>query len=97
MNNGDILEDREWKALFKKAGFHNIVMELQKVNMKEESSSRIKQIGWKRILSAWGKTIKFYFSNPDYRRFLKTAAGTASSGIIQYLDYIGYGLYSGEK
>jgi hypothetical protein len=97
INNGDILEREEWKALFEKTKFQNISAEILDVDLKEETSSRMKQIGWKRILSAWGKTIRFYFTNPDYRRFLKTAGGTASGGLIQYMDHIGYGLYSGEK
>ncbi len=97
MNNGDILKSEEWEALFKKAGFRKVTVEISDVNLKEETSSRIKQIGWKRILSAWGKTVKLYFSNPDYRRFLKTAFGSTSGGIIQYIDYMGYELYSGKK
>ena len=94
MNNGDIMKAEEWKALFKKAGFRNVTAEIMDVNLKGETYSRIKQIGWKRILSAWGKTVKLYFFNPDYRRFLKAAVGSTSGGIIQYIDYMGYGLYS---
>ena len=97
MNNGDILKAEEWESLFKKAGFRKVTVEISDVNLKEETSSRIKQFGWKRVLSAWGKTVKLYFSNPDYRRFLKTALGSTSGGIIPYIDYIGYGLYSGKK
>ena len=97
INNGDILKAEEWEALFKKAGFQKVAVEIIDVNLKEETSSRIKQLGWERILSAWGKTVKLYFSNSDYRRFLKTALGSTSGGIIQYIDYMGYGLYSGKK
>ena len=97
MNNGDVLKAEEWETLFKKAGFQNVVMEMIDVNLKEETSSRIKQIGWTRVLSVWGKIVKLYCTNPDFRRFLKAAVGSTSGGIIQYIDYMGYGLYSGIK
>ena len=97
VNTGDILKAEEWKTLFKKAGFRNVAVEITDVNLKEEGSSRIKQLGWRRVLSAWGKAVKLYFTNPDYRRFLKATVGSTSGGIIQYIDYMGYGLYSGKK
>ena len=44
-----------------------------------------------------GKDHKLFITHSDYRRFLKTAAGSSSKGIIQLIDHMAYGLYYGEK
>lgn len=96
-NNIDTLNAEEWEALFNKMGFRNVAAEISVVDAKKEVSSGIRHIGWKRIFSSLGKTVKLYFSNPDFRRLMKTVGGSISDGISQHIEYMGYGLYSGKK
>ena len=44
-----------------------------------------------------GKDHKLFITHSDYCRFLKTAAGSSSKGIIQLIDPMAFGLYHSEK
>ena len=82
----------KWEALIQQAGLHDVVCRKYAVNMLEEAGGQMKRVGCSRMLGMGGKAIKWLFTNPDYRRFMKNANQLPKS----LIKHMGYGIYVGQ-
>lgn len=85
------LTDREWKGLFQRSGFVEIVSRISKISLPGQFMSHMKidgPIAYSRAL------LKCFFKPAITRAFLSPKMPGA---IMKYRSYVGYGLYSGRK
>jgi SAM-dependent methyltransferase len=85
------LTDREWKLLFLKSGFVDVVSRISKIHLPGQFMSHLKIDGPIAYSSALVKSI---FKPAITRAFLSPKMPGA---VMKYRSYVGYGLYSGRK
>ena len=90
------LTKEEWTELLERAGFKDLVVEVQEIDVKEEAQGILARYGLGGMLRILGRTFKLYFSNENYRQFVK---GVTQSGVTpeNLTDYFGFGIYVGKK
>lgn len=90
------LTKEEWSGLMAKAGFKDLHVEVQPIDVKDEARGILARYGISGMMRILGRTVKLYFGNKNYREFVK---GVTRSGITpdNLTDYFGYGIYVGRK
>jgi len=58
-----------------------------------EVKSRIRWIGWRWILRAWGRGLRLHITNPAVRQSIKGVFDVPP----EVFQYAGYGLFAGRK
>ncbi len=90
------LTQEEWTELLRNAGFKDLVVEIQEINVQEEARGILARYGLGGMLRVLGRTFKLYRKNPAYREFVK---GVQQEGVTpdNLTEYFGYGIYVGWK
>lgn len=90
------LSREEWAALLERAGFRDLVVEIQEIDIQDEARGILARYGLGGMLRVLGRTFKLYRKNPAYREFVK---GVRQEGITpdNLTEYFGYGIYVGRK
>ena len=76
-------------------GIVNLAQVIQSLRLeaKQEVRDRIKWIGWRSILPAWGRVIKLLLTNPRARDSIKQQLDAPT----EMINYMGYALFVGRK
>jgi hypothetical protein len=69
------------------------VVRIRNVDAGTEVKSRIRCIGWRWLLRAWGRALRLHVTNPATRQSLKKQFDVPP----EVLQYLGYGLFVGKK
>ena len=90
------LTPAEWAGLLQATGLREIVQEIHKVSLQDESKGILRRYGCTGALGVMGRMLFLYLRNPAYRKFVKQVQ---KDGITpKNLDeYFGYGLFVGRK
>ena len=90
-----LLQD-EWISLLKKAGFKDLFVKIQEIDLKEEAAGIFRRYGFRRMMGVMGRTLKLYVRNTAYREF---ARKLKQEGVTpeNLSEYFGYGIYIGRK
>jgi arsenite methyltransferase len=83
----------EWRALWEASGLQERQLHTHPVDPKKEIKDRIRWVGWKWLLRAWGRLVPMYFKDPAIRQSIKDQFDTSAD----LLEYIGYGIFVGRK
>jgi arsenite methyltransferase len=62
---------REWRALWEGSGLADLAFEWHDFTLAEETRSRIKWIGWRWLLPAWGRAIRIAVTDAGARKALR--------------------------
>jgi arsenite methyltransferase len=82
-----------WQALWEASGLQQRVVRTHKVDARTEIKSRIRWIGWRWLLRAWGRALRLSITNPAVRRSMKKQLEVPPE-VFRYLEY---GLFAGKK
>jgi arsenite methyltransferase len=82
-----------WQALWKTSGLQERVVKTCQVDARAEVKSRIRWIGWRWILGAWGRGLRLYITNPAVRQSIREVFDVPP----EVFQYAGYGLFAGKK
>ncbi len=88
----EILSADEWHALWDASGLREQVLKLRRVDAAVEVRSRMRWIGFRWLVRAWGRVVYLSLTKPAMRH----AFGTVLSG-GKTLDHWCYGLFAGRK
>ena len=90
------LTREEWVGLLESAGFQDLVVKIYHVDTRDEARAMMRRYGCLGMLRVWRRTLRLYFKNPAYRRFVKRVR---QGGLVpeNLHEYFGYGLYVGRK
>ena len=83
-----------WKELLGEAGYINIVGEGHAIDPSRESKGRFQRYGLPFVLRTISRTVKLILTDRDSRSFFKDGTSGLSKDI---LDYVGYGVFAGQK
>ena len=96
MAGADFLTYAGWQQLLQDSGLKNIEIRPYKFNAGSQYLAEIQQLSIPDIARAWGRFISQSFTNPAYRKFIKSIMSKPGL-IFQFTKHIGYGLYVGRK
>jgi len=82
-----------WQALWETSGLQERVVEICQVDASTEVKSRVRWIGWRWLLRAWGRGLRLYVTNPAIRQSIKGVFDVPP----EVFEYAGYGLFVGRK
>jgi arsenite methyltransferase len=82
-----------WQALWDASGLQERVVRVCHTDPREEVKSRIRWIGWRWLLRAWGRGLRLYIAKPAIRHSIKAMFDVPS----EVFEYTGYGLFVGKK
>jgi arsenite methyltransferase len=82
-----------WQALWEASGLQERVVKVCQVDARTEVKSRIRWIGWRWMLGAWGRGLRLYITNPAVRQSIKEVFDVPP----EVFQYAGYGLFAGRK
>jgi arsenite methyltransferase len=89
----DIPTSSGWQALWAESGLRDQVVRTYQLDPRAEIKSRIRWIGWRWILKAWGRALWLYVANPAGRQLIKEMFDTP----MVVMQQMGYGLFVGKK
>ncbi len=89
----DIPLVQTWQALWGASGLHDRVVNLHQINARHEIRDRLRWIGARWALKAFGRLFRLYLTQPAARQSLKAQFG--SSGV--WFKTMGYGIFAGRK
>jgi len=82
-----------WQALWETSGLQERVVKVCQIDARTEVKSRIRWIGWRWLLGAWGRGLRLYITNPAVRQSIKEVFDVPP----EVFQYAGYGLFVGRK
>ena len=82
-----------WRSLWENSGLQDREVRIRQVDSRTEIESRIRWIGWRWMLRAWGRALRLYLSNPSVRRSIKRQFDVPRD----VFEFAGYGLFVGSK
>lgn len=85
--------ERWWRSLWENSGLQDREVRIRQVDPRTEIASRVRWIGWRQMVRAWGRALRFYVSNPSVRRTIKRQFGVPRD----VFKFAGYGLFVGTK
>jgi ubiquinone/menaquinone biosynthesis C-methylase UbiE len=77
----------QWHQLWASSGLVDQTFELHELSMAEEASSRLRWIGWRWLLPAWGRAIRIAWSDPAARRALRMQMSYPPS-LVSQMGYV---------
>ncbi len=85
------LED--WQILWSGSGLQDRTIRTFPVDSRQEVRDRIRWIGWRWLLPAWGRALRLYLTNPAIRQAVKNTFDVP----LEVYQSIGYALLAGKK
>ncbi len=82
-----------WQALWEASGLEERVVKVHRITARAEIRSRIAWIGWRWMLRAWGRALRFSMTNPAARQAMKRQLDVPPA----VFQYYGYALFVGRK
>ena len=82
-----------WQALWEASALQEREVQICQVDARTEVRSRIRWIGWRWLLGAWGRGLRLYTANPAVRQSIKEVFDVPP----EVFQYAGYGLFAGRK
>ncbi len=89
----DIPLVQTWQVLWAASGLHDRVANLHQIEARREIQDRLRWIGARWTLQAFGRLFRLYLTQPAARQSLKAQFG--SSGV--WTKTMGYGIFAGRK
>lgn len=85
-----------WEGLLEAAGLREITVRTYEISAKDEARGILRRYGLGGMLRVWWRTLLLYARSPAYRRFIRALR---EGGILpeNLEEYLGYGLYVGQK
>jgi ubiquinone/menaquinone biosynthesis C-methylase UbiE len=90
----EINTEAEWRSIWEAAPLEERTIQAHQLKAKQEVGDRIKWIGWRSILPAWGRVIRLLLTNPRARDAIKKQFKVPTE-LIKYS--LGYALFVGRK
>lgn len=87
-----ILEDN-WREMWDQIPLEDKTVKILEIDPKQEVSDRIRWIGWRSILPAWGRVIRILLSDRSQRQALRRQLDTPP----EVMGILSFGLLSGRK
>jgi len=88
-----IITEAEWRAIWEAMPLEARTIQTLALEAKQELRDRIKWIGWRSILPAWGRVIKLLLTNRRSRDAIKQQLDTPT----ELAKFLGYALFVGRK
>jgi ubiquinone/menaquinone biosynthesis C-methylase UbiE len=88
-----IITEAEWRAIWEATPLEARTIQAHRLEAKQEVRDRIKWIGWRSILPAWGRVLKLLLTNPRSRDAIKEQLDAPT----EMINYMGYALFVGRK
>jgi SAM-dependent methyltransferase len=82
-----------WQSLWEASGLQDRVVRMHPVESRKEIRDRLRWVGWRWILKAWGRSLRLYITNPAVRQSIKGMFDAPAEA----MQLIGYGLFVGRK
>jgi arsenite methyltransferase len=89
----DIPLVQTWQALWDASGLHDRVVNLHRIKARREIQDRLRWIGPRWTLAAFGRLCRLYLTQPTARQSLKAQFGSSADS----LNTMGYGIFVGRK
>jgi arsenite methyltransferase len=89
----DIPLIQTWQTLWETSGLHDRVVNLHRINARREIQDRLRWIGARWTLKAFGRLFRLYLTQPAARQSLKAQFGSSAGS----LNTMGYGIFVGRK
>jgi len=89
----EIITEAEWRAIWEATSLEARTIQAHRLEPKQELRDRIKWIGWRSILPAWGRVIKLLLTNPRSRDAIKEQIDAP----MEMVNYMQYALFVGRK
>ena len=89
----DIPLVQTWQMLWEASGLHDRVVNLHRIKAYREIQDRLRWIGARWTLEAFGRLFRLYLTQPAARRSLKAQFGSSMGS----LNTMGYGIFVGQK
>lgn len=89
----DIPLIQTWQALWDASGLHDRVVRLHRINARHEIQDRLRWIGARWTLQAFGRLFRLYLTQPAARQSLKAQFDSGASS----LKTMRYGIFVGQK
>lgn len=87
-------EEESWKEMLTEAGFINVAGNSYAINPSRESKGRFQRYGQRSMFKTFSRMIKLILTDKSTRSFYKDGTSSVSRDII---NYVGYGVYAGQK
>ncbi|NTW08574.1 MAG: class I SAM-dependent methyltransferase [Anaerolineaceae bacterium] len=90
------LTPESWKELLEKAGLQEIMSNIRRIDLRDESRGLVNRYGCSGTVGIVARMIRLYAVNPAYREFIKQVhrKGVTPAHLE---DYFGYGIFTGKK
>jgi hypothetical protein len=82
-----------WQALWEASGLKERVVKIHRIDARKELRGRMQLLGARWVLGGFGRLLRLYFKEPASRPFLKDMFNAP----LETLEYMGYGLFVGQK
>jgi ubiquinone/menaquinone biosynthesis C-methylase UbiE len=85
-----------WAEQLRQAGFADVSATIYHLDLRSSVSGFFKRYGMRNVFRAWGRALRMYVRDPDYRAFLQK---TRKGGVMpeNLFEYLCYGLYVARK
>lgn len=88
-----VITETEWKSIWDAMPLEERSITKFTVEPKQEVRDRIRWIGWRSILSAWGRILRLMIKKPEWREVIKAQFDSPT----EVIDLFGYALLVGRK
>jgi arsenite methyltransferase len=95
--NAEVQTKEGWVDLLQGAGLEVVSATAYTLDMSGEVKGLIKRYGCRGMLKVWSRMLRLYLRDPDYRAFVKETVGGSGPVPKDWVEYVGYGIYVGQK
>jgi SAM-dependent methyltransferase len=88
-----VITEAEWRAIWEATPLEARTIQACDLEAKQEVRDRIKWVGWRSILPAWGRVLRLLLTNPRTRSAIKNQFDLPT----KIINYLGYALFVGRK
>jgi ubiquinone/menaquinone biosynthesis C-methylase UbiE len=88
-----VITEAEWESIWDAMPLDERSIKKFDVEPKQEVKDRIRWIGWRSILPAWGRILRLMIKKPEWREVIKAQFDSPAAAI----DLFGYALLVGRK
>jgi len=89
----EIITEIEWRAVWETTPLEERMIQSHSLETKQEIRDRLKWVGWRSILPAWGRALKLLLTNPRARSAIKEQFDSPA----EMINHMGYALFAGRK
>ena len=89
----EIITEAEWRTIWEALPLEERTIQAHRLEDRQEVRDRIKWLGWRSILPAWGRVLKLLLANPRARSAIKEQLDAPT----EMINHMGYALFVGRK